>query len=98
MTEREAIRYVEKMDIFERATVYMNYYVNLLHSKYTAEYYEIYGINKWEANTFEIFCDKSNIQEHDSGISDWEERGFASKSWINLRPASIYHYIYHNIK
>lgn len=49
--------------------------------------------------SFEEFCDKSNIQINDTGLDDWKEKGFASKSWIVLHPESIYHSVYHgNIK
>lgn len=47
--------------------------------------------------SFEDFCSKSNIKINDTGCEDWRERGFASKSWIILRPDSIYHYVYHSI-
>jgi hypothetical protein len=97
MTETETISFVDAMDTFDKAKVYMNYYVNMLYSKYTSSYYEQYGIDKWEAKTFEQFCNKSNIQINDTGCDNWKERGFASKSWIVLRPASIYHYVYHGI-
>lgn len=98
MTEIDAINKVEKMDVFEKAGVYMNYFINMLYSKYTSEYYKEYGIDKWKARTKDEFCDKSNIQIRDAGCEDWMQRGFASKSWITLEPASIYHYVYHSIK
>jgi hypothetical protein len=97
MTENETIEYVEKMDAFDKVRIYMNYFINMLYSKYTSEYYKEYGIDKWKAKTYEEFCDKSNIQINNTDCEDWKERGFASKSWIVLRPSSIYHYIYHSI-
>jgi hypothetical protein len=97
LTEKQTIEYVEKMDMFQKATVYMNYFVNMLHSKYTEEYYKEYGIDKWKAKTYEQFCDISNVQINDTGCEDWEEKGFASKSWVSLNPGSIYHYLYHCI-
>lgn len=97
MTANEAIEFVDKMDVFEKTRVYMNYYINMLYHKYTAEYYKEYGIDKWAAKTYGEFCDKSNIQINDTGCEDWKERGFALKSWIVLQPASIYHYVYHSM-
>jgi hypothetical protein len=97
MTENETIEFVLQMDVFAKAKVYMNYFVNMLYSKYTSKYYEKYGIDKWKTKTYEEFCDKSNIQIKDTGCEDWKEKGFASKSWIVLRSASIYHYVYHSI-
>lgn len=37
MTENEAIDYVEKMDVFEKARVYMNYFINMLGLKHNFE-------------------------------------------------------------
>lgn len=97
MTENEAIETVEKMDVFEKAKVYGRYFVNMLYSKNTSPFYKEYGHDKWKAKTYEDFCSKSNVQINDTGIEDWKERGFASKTWIVIRPASIYHYVYHSI-
>ena len=36
------------MDVFDKAKVYMNYFINMLLSKYTAEYYKEYGIDRWK--------------------------------------------------
>ena len=97
MTESETIEFVDNMDVFAKVRVYMNYFINMLYSKYTSEYYKQYGQDTCCIKTYEEFCDKSNIQINDTGCDDWKERGFASKSWIVLRPASIYHYVYHSV-
>jgi len=88
----------EKMSIIDKALIYMNYYVNELYSKYTADYYRDYGFKDWKPKTFDQFCDKSNIQVNEVVCEDWEKRGFASQSWVVLRPGSIYHYVFHKIK
>jgi hypothetical protein len=43
--------------------------------------------------SFEDFCSKSNIQVNDTVCEDWEEKGFASKSWMTIDAESIYHYV-----
>lgn len=95
MTENEAIKYVGTMDVFEKLRVYMDYFINMLYSKHTGEYYKKYGIDKWQPKTYEDFCDKSNVQINDVG-DNWKETGFASKTWIVLQPGSIFHYVYHS--
>lgn len=37
MTESETIAYVEKMDVFEKTKIYMNYYVSMLEMCYNFE-------------------------------------------------------------
>ena len=98
MTENQAIEYVENMNVFKKVKIYGIYFINMLYSKYTSEYYKIYGISKWKAKTYEEFCCKSNIQVNYTGCEDWKERGFASKSWIVLHSDSIYNYVYKSIK
>ena len=98
MTEAEAIDYANGLDVFQKGIIYMNYVINSLYSKYTSDFYKDYGIDKCKIKTYEEFCDKSNIQINDTKCDDWKERGFASKSWIVIRAASLYHYVYHSIK
>jgi len=83
LTEPEVIAYVENMQPLDKLHYYMMFWINCYPNNY---------------NTFEQFCDKSNIQINDTGIDDWKERGFASRTWVVLRAGSIYHSVHHNIQ
>lgn len=97
MNEKQVIEFVDSLDVFQKATIYMNYYVNMLYSKYTSDYYKERGFDNWKPNNYEQFTDKSNVQYNSANCDNWEERGFASKDWINFQAGSIYHYVYHSI-
>lgn len=85
MTEYETIKYVEGMSIFEKLSVYMNYFINM---------HEFVFPRK----SFEIFCSNENVVIHTINVKDWKERGFASKLWTVFKTESIYYYIHHSIK
>jgi hypothetical protein len=97
MTEQETIDLVSNMDIFEKSKVYKEYFFRHLWAKYESNYYREFE-GSWGIKTYEEFVDTSNITKHNIEASDWKERGFASNSWITFTPASIYHYVYLNIK
>lgn len=96
MTESETILFANSMDVFDRFRVYMDYYIDMLESKYTSDYYKEYGIGKWKAKSFDDFCSPKNIIVNDTGCEDWKERGYGSKSWISLDAGSLYHKVYLN--
>lgn len=94
MVESKTIKAVEQMEVFDRFKIYMDYYIDQLFFKYTSDYYVGEGKHNWQAKNFNEYCDKSNILERGTDAEDWKERGYASKTWINFSPESIYNYIY----
>ena len=85
MIESETIKHVDSMSIFEKLSVYMNYFINM----YEPVLPRI---------SFENFCSNKNIITHNTGVEDWKERGFASKLWTVFKTESMYYYIHHSIK
>jgi hypothetical protein len=96
MTESEAIKKVDSMDIIEKAHSYKEYVLRILSNKYTSDYYKEVGREHCSIKSYEKFADKSNATVVDLG-SDWKIRGFASQKIITLNPASMYHQVYHNL-
>ena len=98
MTESEVIECVDLMTPIDKLKIYMDYFVGMLYLKYTSETFKEYGVTEWKAKTYDEFCSESNAMINGPHCDDWKERGFASKSWFVLNPASIYHHIHHNTK
>lgn len=105
MTEHQTIEYVDGMDVFEKSRLYMEYVLNVLVLRYWLVLEDVDGqlVFKYlwkdlRLKSFEEFCDKSNVVIHCIDFDNWEERGYASKSWVNFNVDSIYYYVYHSIK
>lgn len=96
MTIADAIKTGDEMDIFEKAKIYMRYFVNTVAHNYTSSYCIRFD-ERYKIRTFESFCSRDNIEERNAGEC-WRERGFASEKYIVLTPESLYQYIYLQIK
>lgn len=100
MTQEEAIQKVNSMTIFEKLSIYMDMFIRI-------NTYQIIlndPINSGTLEdpsssivTFDQFINEKNIQIKGPNCDDWKERGYASKTWINLNPCSIYHCVYHSL-
>lgn len=91
MTTEEAILVSSGLSPLDKLSFYMAYFCEHL-------YLEAIYNERWEPTSFDTYCRGSNIIKNDTGVDDWKERGFASKSWTNLNAPSIYHSVYHNLK
>ena len=73
MTENETIEYVEKMDVFEKARVYMNYFITMLGLKHN---FEVIDLEK--ALLKSTSRDNKNLSPyHGMGKPDKEFKGIA---------------------
>lgn len=82
MTENETIKYVEKMDVFEKAKAYMNYYITMLGLKH-----------KFEVIDLEIALLKST-SEYNKNLSPYQGMGNPDKEFKGI----AFYYLWKELK